>query len=49
MSRKFQDIGPRTQDIERGLSFVDKVNPHVIELGCGQGRGAEVTAVLSIS
>ncbi len=38
--QKFADIGPRVEDIERGLSFVHTDEPHVLEIGCACGREA---------
>lgn len=40
MAEKFNNIGARIEDIERGLSFVEKENPRVLEIGCGNGRDA---------
>lgn len=40
-SKKFKGIGSRKQDVERGISYTDKQNPLIIELGCGDGRDAE--------
>ncbi len=42
MAEKFNAIGPRIEDIERGFSFIDKQNPSVLEIGCGNGRDAKV-------
>ncbi len=41
MARKFNDIGPRRNDIERTLARVG-TSPSVVELGCGNGRDAAV-------
>jgi len=37
-STKFKKYGSRTADIEKAFSYVDKPNPRVLELGCGDGR-----------
>lgn len=43
LAEYFQGIGPRTEDIERAFEFVDKKNPKVLEIGCGNGRdGKEI-------
>jgi len=42
LSKKFNEIGPRIKDIEDGLSYVNKENPKVLELGCGDGRDAKI-------
>ncbi len=41
MAEKFNNIGARTDDIERGFSFVEKKSPFVFEIGCGNGRDAK--------
>jgi len=41
LSKKFYDIGVRVKDIKKGFSFIEKDNPKVIEIGCGNGREAE--------
>ena len=38
---KFNNIGPRTKDVEKGFSFIKKDNPRVVELGCANGRDAK--------
>ena len=39
----FRGIGPRTQDVERGLELANaESDARVIEIGCGDGRDAEV-------
>lgn len=37
---KFNQVGPRTADIDKAFSYVNKPNPAVVELGCGNGRDA---------
>ena len=37
----FNGIGRRKTDIDKALSFINKPNPKVIEIGCGNGRDAE--------
>jgi SAM-dependent methyltransferase len=39
---KFAAIGARRDDILRARSFVNKPCPNILELGCGNGRDAEV-------
>jgi SAM-dependent methyltransferase len=39
-SQKFENYGARVDDIERAFSYIDKPNPKVIEIGCGDGRDA---------
>lgn len=39
--REFNSIGPRVSDIERTFSYLDKPNPKILELGCGNGRDAQ--------
>lgn len=41
LARKFNEIGPRTKDVEQGISFTNKKNPKVLEIGCGNGRDAK--------
>ena len=41
MAKKFNDVGARVEDIEKGFSFIDKSNPFVFEIGCGNGRDAK--------
>jgi len=38
---KFDEMGARESDIIQALSYVDKKNPFVFEIGCGNGRDAE--------
>lgn len=39
--KKFNDFGARIEDIKRGLSYIKKENPKVLEIGCGNGRDAK--------
>jgi SAM-dependent methyltransferase len=42
LSEYFNGIGPRIEDIERGLSLAGaSENASVVEIGCGDGRDAE--------
>lgn len=41
MAKKFDNIGARVDDIEKGFSFLQKNNPKVLEIGCGNGRDAK--------
>jgi trans-aconitate methyltransferase len=42
LSEYFRGIGPRVEDIERGLNLANTDNDaHVVEIGCGDGRDAE--------
>jgi len=41
MAEKFNAIGPRVEDLERGFSLMSKRNPSVLEIGCGNGRDAK--------
>jgi len=38
--KKFNEIGARVNDIKKACSYVDKINPKIIEIGCGNGRDA---------
>ena len=40
MALKFNDLGGRVEDIERGFSYIAKEHPFVLEIGCGNGRDA---------
>jgi SAM-dependent methyltransferase len=40
-SKKFNEIGARTEDIERTFTYIKKSNPKTIEIGCGNGRDAK--------
>lgn len=41
MAEKFNAIGPRIKDISRAFFYVQKDNPAVFEIGCGNGRDAK--------
>jgi SAM-dependent methyltransferase len=41
LAKKFDDLGARVSDIEEGFRLVNKENPKVLEIGCGNGRDAE--------
>lgn len=41
MAEKFDRMGSRIDDVRRALSYVAAGNPHVVEIGCGNGRDAE--------
>ncbi|MCC7004515.1 class I SAM-dependent methyltransferase [Candidatus Nomurabacteria bacterium] len=41
-SDKFMRVGSRESDIDLAFSFVNVSNPNCLELGCGDGRDAEV-------
>ena len=40
LAKKFDERGARILDIEETLSFIKTDNPHVFEIGCGNGRDA---------
>ncbi|MBX4187923.1 MAG: class I SAM-dependent methyltransferase [Candidatus Doudnabacteria bacterium] len=40
-AEKFQRIGSRASDIKRAITVVNKPNPKVLEIGCGDGRDAK--------
>ena len=40
LAKKFDEIGPRKNDIDFVFSFCKKENPFVLEIGCGNGRDA---------
>ncbi len=40
MADKFRGLGARIEDIEKTFSLSNKPNPHVLEIGCGDGRDA---------
>ena len=39
-SQKFEDYGAREDDVERAFSYINRQNPKVVEIGCGDGRDA---------
>jgi len=41
LARKFDQIGVRVSDVEEIFALVNKENPNVLELGCGNGRDAQ--------
>ena len=41
MAEKFQGIGDRISDVEKAFLILDKSNPSVLEIGCGDGRDAK--------
>lgn len=41
LTAKFNGTGPRTKDIKKALSYGNKPNPVILELGCGNGRDAK--------
>ncbi len=41
LAEKFNNIGARIDDIEKGFSYIKKSNPKVVEIGCGNGRDAK--------
>lgn len=40
-SNKFSETGARINDINKTFSYIKKVNPKVVEIGCGDGRDAD--------
>ena len=42
MALRYNKIGARIEDIEEVFSLIKKVNPSIIEIGCGNGRDAEI-------
>ena len=40
LAKKFAGIGPRTKDIDAAFELLGKLNPFVLEIGCGDGRDA---------
>ena len=40
MAEKFRSQGPRIADIERFFGLINKVDPTIVEIGCGDGRDA---------
>jgi SAM-dependent methyltransferase len=41
MAKKFRSIGARVEDIEKAFSLSTLEQPHVLEIGCGDGRDAK--------
>jgi len=41
MARKFNSIGARVKDIDKIFSYLNKDNPYILEIGCGNGRDAQ--------
>lgn len=41
LAEKFDAIGAKIKDIKETFSLLDKENPSVFEIGCGNGRDAE--------
>ncbi len=41
LAKKFDELGPRIPDINYVFSFCKKMNPFVLEIGCGNGRDAQ--------
>lgn len=37
----YNDLGPRNEHIKEAFSYLNKKNPRVLELGCGNGRDAK--------
>jgi SAM-dependent methyltransferase len=37
----FENVGSRKDDIDKAFSYINKQNPFVFELGCGNGRDAK--------
>jgi trans-aconitate methyltransferase len=42
LAEKFDRLGARTSDIEEVFALLSKDDPRVLEIGCGNGRDAEV-------
>lgn len=40
-AEKFNEIGARIKDIKKTFSYIKKLNPKTIEIGCGNGRDAK--------
>ena len=40
LSEKFATIGSRLKHIKEAFSYINKPNPNVLEIGCGDGRDA---------
>jgi SAM-dependent methyltransferase len=44
LAKKFDELGARISDIEETFALIQKGNPFVLEIGCGNGRDAvEIT------
>ncbi|MDE2018969.1 MAG: class I SAM-dependent methyltransferase [Patescibacteria group bacterium] len=41
LAAKFDEIGVRISDIRETFQLVDKINPKILEIGCGNGRDTE--------
>lgn len=41
LAEKFDNIGVRTDDIAETFALIEKENPFVLEIGCGNGRDAQ--------
>lgn len=41
MTDKFNSLGARAEDVERLFGFIEKENPFILEIGCGNGRDAK--------
>ena len=41
LAEEYNSYGAKVEDIDRGFSFVNKRNPFVFEIGCGNGRDAK--------
>ncbi len=41
LADKFDSLGSRLDDIKESFSLVNKTNPFVLEIGCGNGRDAK--------
>ncbi len=41
LAEKFDSLGARTDNIEEVINLVKKINPSILEIGCGNGRDAE--------
>ena len=41
LAEYFSGIGSRKSDINRAFSYINKKEPKVLEIGCGDGRDAE--------
>jgi SAM-dependent methyltransferase len=41
MAKRFDDVEDCRKHVDRALSYINKANPFVVELGCGTGRDAQ--------